>query len=747
MVDDPNSPISTDPVTATTSAVTALTDALKAAGISTDAINQIVGKVIDSFSKMTSATKDVTQSFSAFDSISKLTGTSIGELGTSADGTSNFLDRLKNMSLQSANAFNMVGAALMGSSELLKSIGSDKSMTTLSKSIAQVVNDSRGLAGPLGAMVDMLGVNLTKVIGGQIITKSLEEIRREVTNLGGAIDQHLNMERAVFNMTTQTGQVNTLFGSTGVTLSTLSDVARKYEESLNNIATATHSDREATGSYFEALRKLPPMYKDNSDAATITTNQMKQLQQNITLAHGSGQTFNDVLSQSKTLLDTFNMTGKNVNEITVEGAELTKNFGVNIADTTGFLTQMANTFQMLGDNTEGVTAIFGSFFNGLRDGGLGIKPAIETIKQMGESLAHLSIAQKAFISGRTGGPGGLLGGIELERDLAAGKSAEVMERLRKSFTQSLPGGQVINRDQVNDQASASQYEAQVRKLQSSAFGNIAKSDEQAAAILKAFSSGKPIDTKTANDALAGVMKTGTDYQKLSYTRVDHIAATLDQIAVHGGTAAADIVQKGLTQVGASGKETTGLQGITADAMARVARVETPGDKSQQYSNEALTGGIRDLHDVMSSSIPSLSDAAKRALSSPTGATDPANARAFNQLEAQRADFQRMLKGGTMSKDNYAAQIGAIDTYEKMHSLAPDATKSKMVGQAAQMATGMHAGGRQTPHAPQPPTAHTTSVSGPEKLAATINVYIDGKKIHQSSQQAALGPTKDVGAGH
>jgi hypothetical protein len=749
MVDDPT-PINADGIADATSAVSTLIDALKAAGVSSDTISQIVQKVIGTFSKMSGAGKEAAGSLSDFDRISQLTGASMGELGANADGAANFLDRFKNMSLASANAFNMVGVALMGPSQLLKQIGADKSMTSLSASIAQVVTDSRGLAGPMGAMVDMLGINLTKVVGGQIIKKGFDEIKREVINLGAAIDQHINMERAVFNMTAQTGQMNTMFGSTSVSLSDLSNVSKNYEDKLNNIATATHSDREATGAYFEALNKLPPIYGQNVDGATRMKDQMVALSTNITLAHGSGQQFNDVLSQQKTLMETFNVTAANSNNITAEGAQLTQKFGVNIADTTRFLTSMADTFQFLGDNTEGVTNIFNEFFGGLREGGLGIKPAIETVKQMGESLVHLNIAQKAFISGRTGGPGGLLGGIQIEKDLAAGNTKGVMDKLRQSFMQSLPGGKVITRDEVTTQAQASQYEAQVRKLHSGAFGNIAKTDEQAAAILKAFSSNKPADLKSANDALKDVMKTGTDYQKLSYTRVDHIAATLDGMAMHGGTTAADVVQGKLTLGGAEGPELTALEGITNEAGRRVERVEQPGDKAKQYSNETITDGIKDINEFLPVTMAELGKGIKNATTSPTSgpksSSDAFAIKATAQIEAQRADLQRMLKSGTLSQQDYSKQMGAIDTYEKLHPLSPNQTKGKLVGEAVQhAAAGTHPAGQQ--QRPQPSTIRTAATSGPETLAATINVYIDGKKIQQSSQAAALGPQKDMGAGH
>ena len=314
--------------------------------------------------------------------------------------------------------------------------------------------------------------------------------------------------------------------------------------------------------------------------------------------------------------------------------------------------------------------------------------------------------------------------------------------------QSLPGGKVITREEVTTQAQASQYEAQVRKLQSGAFGNIAKTDEQAAAILKAFSSNKPADLKTANEALKGVMDQGVNYQKLSYTRVDYISSVLDGIAVHGGAAGADVIQKGLTEVGAGGRELTALQGITAEAGRRVERVEQPGDKTRQYSNETITGGIKAINEFLPVTLTALGKGIKDAVTTPGGPSTPdaGSIKIFNQLEAQRADFQRMLKSGTLSQQDYSKQMGAIDSYEKLHPLSPNQTKGKLVGEAVQHAAGTHPGAQ--PQHPQPSTVRTaTATSNPETLSATINVYIDGKKIQQSSQAAALGPQKDMGAGH
>ena len=80
MADD-TPPINADSIADTTSAVSTLTDALKAAGISSDTVSQIVQKVVGTFSKMSGAGKEAAQSLSVFDQMSRLTGVSIGESG------------------------------------------------------------------------------------------------------------------------------------------------------------------------------------------------------------------------------------------------------------------------------------------------------------------------------------------------------------------------------------------------------------------------------------------------------------------------------------------------------------------------------------------------------------------------------------------------------------------------------------------------------------------------------------------
>src|SRR5665213_2263194 len=251
----PDDITSTDSLNNTTSAVTSLTDALKAAGLSSTAIQQIIDKVSISFTKLTGVGKDAASSLSTFGQISKLTATMTDDLGQGAGRATSFFEKFKDMSLQSASAFNLMAAALLGPSQLLRGIATDNSMTSFSASIKNVIDDTKGLAGPLGAVAKMMGVNFLDAAG---IARPLDEIKREVINLGAAIDEHVNFQRAIFNMSAQTGQLNSLYAQTGDGLQNLGNVTKDYEDKLSNVSKATHTNMEQAGAYFASLSKLPP---------------------------------------------------------------------------------------------------------------------------------------------------------------------------------------------------------------------------------------------------------------------------------------------------------------------------------------------------------------------------------------------------------------------------------------------------------------------------------------------------------
>jgi hypothetical protein len=719
----PNDPTNID-ATSSINSIEDLTKAMENAATSHEKMRGLAEQLSNRFNMMGVAGKTAFTSISSLDQVAKSTSNGFNQLGQGTSFMIGMLDKLKTSSKESTAAFNVLAAGLLGSSRLFENLAHDKSLASFSQQIQGVISIAGKITEPITRMAKSLGLDLSKMLGKDLT----DEIKGKLLNLAESADKSMDFQRTVYNVAAQTGQLNALFANTGDGLQNLSNVSKDYDNQLRQVSKSTRTQLEEVGGYFSALNTLPPIYGTNTDATKSLSNQMTILSSSISAAHGSGQAFNQVLQQAKTILETYNTTADKANEITGEGADLSKTFGVNIGETTGFLTNMASTFQMLGDNTEGVSNIFREFFGGLREGGLGIQPAIQTIQQMGERLANLSIAQKAFISAQSGGAGGLLGGIQIERDLAAGKSAEVMNKLRQTFL-AHTGGQVITRDQVHDQGTAAQYERQVQMLKSSAFGGIAKSDEQAAAILKAFSS-PSVDKKTADQALKDVVKQGNDYQKLSYTALEHIRDSIDEMQAQGSSVISNVLQ-GATEINGNAGVVKGLSNYTETAKERIGRLGGSGsDLSSQYGKETVQNLMSSVNEF-SPTASSIGSAAKKAFG--IGKNKDDSDAQFQRYESEKRNLQQITPGaGGLSHEEIQKRVGILDE------------KERQINRGGLLGTIGHRNittGQETTKAHDKATMGHTNAGGtaghPDHIALTVNVNVDGKKIMQNNQNVAL----------
>lgn len=573
-------------------AVAQATDTLQRYG---NTSSDVLPKIIELFKGHAAATEAAAKSLSIFNDIGTLNAKTSEILGTSISNNTEFFKRLGEMTSQQVNALSALSVGLLGASNLFEKMGNNRGLNTFSGQIKEIITSATGATSPIIALAKAMGL-------GNVDNKNFLSIKEQmlsmVNKFGDATDKSLNFSRSIFDLAAKTGQLNSLMQQAGPNLTNLGSLSANYAQKLNDIAAATNVDPRAMGEYYQLLGKVPGILDRQSSSSNNATNSMAALEKVIKLAHGTGQEFSEVINQLSLSWETYGLTGDKALNMTARMAELNRNFGINLEDTRGYITNMADTFKMLGDNTDSATSIFNKFFDGLRAGGLGIKPAIDTLQQMGSSLAHLSLAQKSFISSQTGGPGGLLGGIQIEKDLAAGRSADVLDRIRQAFTQRV-GGRVMTRDDVQTQRDAAEFTRQRALLQSGAFGNIAKSDEQAAAILKAFASpASTKDRKAAEDVLKQSIQEGTNYEKLSVSVLQEISRKLDGIKIAGGFTGLRTVQQSITPL-AGGRVGQAVESELAQNTARAIRPIDNADNSRERVREILGSIPRTFKEVMS----------------------------------------------------------------------------------------------------------------------------------------------------
>lgn len=729
-----NDPIDPTNIAATTELVAQAEAQVKNYGITA---TSALGQVVEAFRKQKEAAQQAASGLSGYEGVAKLTSNVLQKLGVDLGTTSQAFQKINSLTQTQTNQIATMSTALMGASKLFAGIGDNSGLNNFSSQITNIISSAKGITGPFKAIADAMGfkdVNLGN------LSSIKTEMLAMATNLGKGTDSALAFSRETFNLAARTGTLGELYTRTGAGLANLNNVSLDAATKLQNIGVATNLTQEEVGKYYTELGKLPEAYKQVIGAGDRATGSTTDFQKIIQLAHGTGQTFNEVLGQTVKMWENYGKVGDDALAVTARATDLQKLFGLRLEDTTGFLSTMSDSFKLLGDNTDGVSKIFNQFFSGLREGGLGIKPAIDTIAQMSSSLSSLTMAQKAFLSGRTGGPGGLLGAINIEKDLAAGKSAEVFDKLRQAFTQQVGGqGNIISREQVGNQQQAAEFTRQRQLLQSGAFGGVAKTDEQAAAILKAFQRPNQEGIKNVAEIIKGSVAAGSDIEKKSNTELVRANASLDQLKLIGSFIALNTIQKGTTAEG-TGALRDQLAANVAEAAARSTEKRGTGqDTSREETTRTLEDLARNVGRV-GTTTESMVKAAKENFASPKSTKEITDAQNEEyRLKKSIIDQQRNRiegAGSTMTDTSRASALKNVAAQEaalEASRTARPATRASQVGEATAASLREHAAASRSPAGNV--SAHAGAPTAPgktgEKLDLTVNVYVDGKK--QTSQ--------------
>lgn len=148
---------------------------------------------------------------------------------------------------------------------------------------------------------------------------------------------------------------------------------------------------------------------------------------------------------------------------------------------------IAGSFKMLGDNTASTTNFVKAFDTAFRDSNISPEAMKQVIIGIGEGVQKMDVAKRAFVSGATGGPGGLAGAIQMDYAIQEGHADQVVRKTMLAM-QSQFGGQVVTlKDAAQNPALAGELYKQVQYLTQVA--GIAKDDKEAYRVLEAMKSG------------------------------------------------------------------------------------------------------------------------------------------------------------------------------------------------------------------------------------------------------------------
>jgi len=147
--------------------------------------------------------------------------------------------------------------------------------------------------------------------------------------------------------------------------------------------------------------------------------------------------------------------------------------------------EIAESFKIMGDNTEAATNIVKSFDLAFTDSNISPAAMQSVISGLTAGVQQMSTATASFVSAQTGGPGGLAGGLQIEFLKQEGKADEIMVRTMEAL-QNQFGGDALTLKNVNEDASlASEFFKQRQFIQNF----LGVGQEQANRALEAMQSG------------------------------------------------------------------------------------------------------------------------------------------------------------------------------------------------------------------------------------------------------------------
>jgi hypothetical protein len=390
--------------------------------------------------------------------------------------------------------------------------------------------------------------------------------------IAGQVDGAYQLQRGLISLAASQGHLSSMVDEGTHLFQGMDDAMSQMSDSAYESAIATGQSVNSMMNLAESLGKIPGALTDNINLESKYASQLVVTSQ-IATAFGQSQT-----EVAKTLNTMYDQMGLNGDKAMQTIARLYESAGDSKLRFEGFsksVMDIASNFKMLGDNTNAATTVVKAFDTAFKDSDISPAAMQQVIGSMTEGIRTMDRGRQAFVSGATGGPGGLGGAFQMELAMQEGRMDEVLSKTMTAMQQQF-GGQVLTlKDAAENPALAGEFYKQVQYLTQVA--GIAKDDREAYRILEAMQSGvtdilKPAGEEEGQKALLDATERGTAEQ----LRTTSVLTSIYQILERGKLLEASNVSRFNTEknevltervheaIGGSG--TSGVQALaTTDA--------------------------------------------------------------------------------------------------------------------------------------------------------------------------------------
>lgn len=473
----------------------------------------------------------------------------------------------------------------------------DDIKTSTSESMASIQN----IMKTAGKNLPNLGL-LEKIGGGtkEGMAKALGSIKDIAESTEGVE----NYRSSLMSLAAQRGDLNSFFNEVGGNFENLDNFLKADIATNTKLAESLGITLNEVEKLNLSFSKIPGTLGATISVGSDAVKQMSLLEAAVSLAKGTGRDFASVQTDITQAMTDFGFSAQKAIEYTSRVSEVSKKGNIPLETTKSILNDISSSYRLYGNNVDAASRLTLKFYDNLRQSGVSIKDSQEMIKGFSQSVMNLSLSQKAFLSNQTGGPGGLLGGLQIEKMLSDGKMDEVFDKVKATIQKQF-NGKIMTLSDVKTQEDAAMFTKQRTMLTQGPLGSIVKSDAEASKVLEAFKRGEKVDpnkpqlTKDGMDALVEPISTGNEIANRSATALTGIDRTLQAMLRIQG------VDKGIEGISTITDATTLNDTAAAESMktaSRQSRQAASEDAAtrvaaQKTGTPVPTPQMRDLMDV------------------------------------------------------------------------------------------------------------------------------------------------------
>jgi len=348
------------------------------------------------------------------------------------------------------------------------------------------------------------------------------------------------METSILQAGAASGELGVILNEVGGDMSGLEGKLIKYTKMTYDIGNATGYSSKQVAEYAGMLRQIPGSLDLTISSSDGAIGNIHMLEAAMQVASGTGQNFEEVFKDLNFTYRQFGTIGEEALEYVSRMSIASQNLKMPLEDVKSFTTDAAMAFRFLGNNTQGAISIMEKLGPAMQASGLGPDAIKSLLGSATKSIADFGIAQKAFLSGSSGGRGGMRGAYEIDLSLKEGNIHEVMDKVRESLSKQFGGKIVTLSEAAKDDKAAAQFTKQVQMITTGPT-KIAGNQQEAYALLEAFAKGErgqvTPEISKQEDAFKKALSVGDKLQERQFNQLVAINNELQLVSQYSSISA------------------------------------------------------------------------------------------------------------------------------------------------------------------------------------------------------------------